>query len=356
MINLEKAFKRKRVLVTGDTGFKGSWLSLWLHELGADVLGYALPPEYENSHFALLKLDNIIHHINGDIRNLSSLQKIFTKFKPEFLFHLAAQAIVRVSYQRPKYTFDTNVGGSVNVLECMRNCASLKSAIYVTSDKCYLNKERMRGYREEDELGGDDPYSASKAAAEIVFSAYRKSFFNTRKDLGLASVRAGNVIGGGDWAKDRIIPDCMYALRDNNPIILRNPDSTRPWQHVLDPLHGYLILSIKLLTNPCKYSGSYNFGPKSGSIRTVRELAEKAIFYFGEGKIKIKKEVKAPHEAILLRLNCDKANQILNWYPRWDFNKTILETVKWYKEVLNGKSVLSMTKRQIIDFMGGEND
>ena len=355
MKDLKRVFKGRKVLVTGDTGFKGSWLSLWLHALGAEVMGYALEPE-ENSHFILLKLDKIIRHTSADIRDLESLQRVFNKFKPEFLFHLAAQAIVRVSYKEPKYTFDTNVGGSVNILECVRNCPSLRSVIYVTSDKCYLNREVRKGYCENDSLGGFDPYSASKAAAEIVFSAYLNSFFRKIDNLGLASVRAGNVIGGGDWGKDRIIPDCIRYLKEDKPIVLRNPQAVRPWQHVLDPLCGYLILAHRLSVDPKKYSGSYNFGPGTNSIKTVRQLAEEAIFNFGRGKIKIKKNSGNSHESNLLYLNCRKAKQALDWKPQFNFSKAIFETVRWYKEVMGGRQALSMTKQQINEFMEAKDD
>jgi CDP-glucose 4,6-dehydratase len=220
---ISKVFSGKKVLVTGHTGFKGSWLSLWLNELGADVSGYALPPKHEDDHFNLLGLNKLIYHFEGDIRDLSSLQHVFDEVQPEFLFHLAAQPLVRYSYQEPKITFDTNIGGSVNILECVRNTPSLKSVIYVTSDKCYQNKEWVWGYRENDELGGRDPYSASKAAAELIFSSYVDSFFKNREGFGIASVRAGNVIGGGDWSLDRIVPDSIKSLKNGQPITIRNP-------------------------------------------------------------------------------------------------------------------------------------
>ncbi len=353
VINLKKVFRNKRVFITGDTGFKGSWLGLWLHELGADVLGYALPAE-NNSHFKLLGLDRLIQHVNGDVRDYTQLKKVFTAFKPQVVFHLAAQALVRKSYADPKATFDTNIGGSVNLLESARTCTSVRSLIYVTSDKCYLNKELLRGYRESDELGGKDPYSASKAAAEMVFSAYRTSFFSAQKNTGIASVRAGNVIGGGDWAQDRIIPDCFRNLKRGEPVLLRNPDATRPWQHVLDPLHGYLKLAMLLYWDPDTYSGSYNFGPDSRSIKTVKELARKLVHYFGTGEIRIAKEKKAPHEAKLLHLDCRKAGAILDWRLMWDFDRAVFETVQWYKMVLGGAPALSITKKQINDFMEGE--
>ena len=258
----------KRVLVTGDTGFKGSWLSLWLHRIGANVLGLALPPKTERDHFNVLGLGKVISHVDCDIRDLAELEKATADFKPEVVFHLAAQALVKHSYSNPKATFDTNVGGSVNVLELVRQSPSVRALVYVTSDKCYRNKQWVWGYRENDELGGEDPYSASKAAAEMVFSAYLKSFFETRETLGAASVRAGNAIGGGDWADDRLVPDCIRALSSGEPIILRNPAAIRPWQHVLEPISGYIRLAGQLMEEPSRYSGAWNFGPELSRRRT----------------------------------------------------------------------------------------
>lgn len=344
-------FKGKKILVTGDTGFKGSWLSLWLHHLGAHVFGYALPPERMDDHFNLLNLNKIIVHETGDIRDWNSVKKIFEQTQPEILFHLAAQPLVRFSYQEPKLTFDTNVGGSVNILEAARLCDSLRALVYVTSDKCYRNNEWVWGYRENDALGGHDPYSASKAAAEHVFSSYQDSFFSTRDYLGAASVRAGNVIGGGDWASDRIVPDAIRSLKADAPIRLRNPDSTRPWQHVLEPLSGYLILAAKLLLEPKKYSGAWNFGPRSESIRTVKGLADEIVKEWGSGSILVSQEENSPHEAGLLHLNCDKANQMLGWFPSWGFEKSVTETVQWYQEVLSGKEAIVVSRNQISRYM-----
>lgn len=324
-----------------------------LHGLGANIAGFALPPNQPNDHFNLLELDKIIHHTDGDIRDLDSLMKVFYEFKPEFLFHLAAQPLVRFSYEQPKLTFDTNVGGSVNVLEAVRNTASLRSVIYVTTDKCYKNKEWIWGYRENDELGGRDPYSASKAAAELVFSSYMDSFLQNRENFGAASVRAGNVIGGGDWAIDRLVPDSIKALQKNLPIFIRNPVATRPWQHVLEPLTGYLMLAEKLYYEPSLYSGSWNFGPRVESVQTVREVVEKIIGYWGQGKIQIDKSYDAPHEANSLQLNCDKAQQILKWSTKWDFERTILETIRWYKDFSRGIPARLITESQIKDYMEG---
>ena len=291
--------------------------------------------------------------MDGDIRDLKQVQAVVDDFKPEIMFHLAAQAIVRVSYQEPKRTFDTNVGGSVNILEAARNSNSLRAVVYITSDKCYKNNEWVWGYRENDMLGGHDPYSASKAAAEMVFGAYLDSFLSSKKDFGIASARAGNVIGGGDWALNRIVPDCVRCLQKGMPILIRNPSSTRPWQHVLAPLSGYLTLAAKLLENPKKFSGSYNFGPRVQSIRTVKELVAQSIVAWGHGEFQISPETNAPHEDGLLHLNCDKAYQMLGWYPLWDFDRTILETMKWYKQVLDGQPAITMTKEQISEYMRG---
>jgi len=349
-------FSGKKIIVTGDTGFKGSWLCMWLHLLGADVLGYALPPEHADGHFNAIKLGELIEHIDGDIRDLDLLRSTFQAFQPEFVFHLAAQPLVRLSYEEPKHTFSTNVDGSVNVLEAVRVTDSVRSLIYVTSDKCYRNNEWIWGYRETDELGGHDPYSASKAAAEIVFSSYSDSFFKANPILGTASVRAGNVIGGGDWSQSRIIPDCIRALRAKEPILLRNPGSTRPWQHVLEPVFGYLALAVRLYESPDQYSGAWNFGPCVQSIRPVQALANRVIDAWGSGEIKTDIDPNAPHEACLLQLNCDKANQLLEWFPCWNFDRTVDETIYWYKAFIDGKSAVEITTQQIKDYRMSQND
>jgi CDP-glucose 4,6-dehydratase len=344
-------YRGKKVLVTGDTGFKGSWLSLWLVEMGAVVIGYSLPPLTNRDHYNLIGIKNRITHIDGDLRDSEKLNEVVSKYQPEIVFHLAAQALVRYSYENPKETFDTNIAGSVNILEAVRNYNFVKSLVYVTSDKAYKNKEWIWGYRENDELGGHDPYSASKAAAEIVFSSYVDSYFAKNNDIGLATVRAGNVIGGGDWAKDRIIPDCINAISAGKEIEVRNPNATRPWQHVLEPLSGYLLLGMKLYTNPTEYSGAWNFGPNASSIKTVNILAEKVIEVFGKGKIFHNYDPKANHEASLLHLSCDKSNTILNWYPTWDFDKTIEKTIKWYLGYLSNEEVLTLSISNINEFL-----
>ena len=343
-------YKNKRVLVIGDTGFKGSWLSYWLSKMGAGVYGYALPPTKQISHYSLLSLDKIIEHENGDIRDSESLLKVFNKVKPEIVFHLAAQALVSKSYIDPKNTFEINIMGSVNVLEVVKKSNTVKSLVYVTSDKCYENKEWIWGYRENDELGGYDPYSASKASAEIIFSSYKNSFFNDKREIGLASVRAGNVIGGGDWSVDRIIPDCINFLKNNEKIILRNPEATRPWQHVLEPLSGYLMLGKELYNDPC-FSGSWNFGPNIKSIKTVEEVANLIIKIYGSGNIKYKEKSITYHESTLLQLNCDKANSLLKWYPQWSFKKTIKKTINWYQDYFKGHEPRKLIDQNIRDFI-----
>ncbi len=356
LVKTLEVFRGKRVLVTGDTGFKGSWLALWLAEAGADVYGYALPPVKDNAHFNLLALDERICHQDGDIRHLDQLKAFFDKAQPEFVFHLAAQALVHQSYRDPKETFDTNMGGSVNVLECVRASDTVHSLVYITSDKCYRNNEWVWGYRENDELGGPDPYSASKAAAELIFSAYGTSFFESRPNFGYASVRAGNVIGGGDWSDNRVVPDCIRAVQQNEPIVLRKPEATRPWQHVLEPLSGYLTLAAKLSEDPKLYSGAWNFGPGSGTSRTVLEVAEHVVSQWGSGTIEVQTPEHALHEAGLLALNCDKARQMLGWSARWDFERTMFETVDWYKALSQSESAAEVSSMQIKRYMEPQYD
>lgn len=343
-------FAAKRVFLTGHTGFKGSWLALILKELGATVHGYSLPPQGVQNNFSLLRLHELVGHVEGDIRDAQKLKESISKFQPEIVFHLAAQAIVSKSYLDPKTTFDTNVGGSLNLLESVRECNSVRALVFVTSDKCYENVEWVWGYRENDRLGGRDPYSASKAAAEILFSSYARSFFSQRENFGAASVRAGNVIGGGDWALDRIVPDCIRSLHEDKPVFLRNPASTRPWQHVFEPLSGYLMLASGLLREPDVHSGAWNFGPHLDQARSVLDLTKKVIEYFGKGSIELSSVRASNHEAKMLQLNCDKAVQLLQWNPRWNFERTVSETVDWYKHVLGGGEAREISKKQIRNY------
>jgi CDP-glucose 4,6-dehydratase len=350
MRDILSSYAGKRIFVTGHTGFKGAWLTFLLVELGADVRGFALSPASVPSHFELLKLQDRIGHVVGDIRDASALNNEIQEFQPEFVFHLAAQALVKRSYDNPAETFDTNVMGSVNLLDAVRKCDSVRSLVYITSDKCYENVEWIWGYRENDQMGGHDPYSASKGAAEIVFSAYARSYFSSRPELGAATSRAGNVIGGGDWADNRIIPDCIRAIEDGQPIRLRNPNATRPWQHVLEPLSGYLILGARLRTNPDKFSGSWNFGPSTSGVRTVEDVASKLVDHLGRGSIEIEESQKSHHEANLLQLNCDKANQLLNWAPRWGVEKTLLATAEWFKVYMDGGGIETITRTQLHNY------
>ncbi|MCZ7556203.1 MAG: CDP-glucose 4,6-dehydratase [Bacteroidia bacterium] len=334
---METAFKRyyagKRVLVTGDTGFKGSWLCIWLNELGADVTGFALAPPSEPNNFSICRLDAKIRHVHGDVRDLAALTRLIEEVQPEIVFHLAAQALVRYSYEVPRETLETNILGTVNVLEAVRQSPSVHTVVVVTSDKCYENREQVWGYKENDPMGGDDPYSASKGAVEIVCRSYLKSFFSHREMLGGVSVRAGNVIGGGDWGRDRIVPDCINALKEGRVIEVRNPMAIRPWQHVLEPLSGYLWLGARLHEDVQRFSGGWNFGPADSSAKCVGDLAGAIVREWKTGAwldISDKNDHRL-HEAGWLRLSCDKAHFMLPWNAVLSFDETIAMTVKWYK-------------------------
>lgn len=346
-------FKGKSVFVTGHTGFKGSWLSYWLTLLGAKVTGYALAPEYEGCLFDRLDLSSRMTHILGDVRDGDKLKSALQKAQPEFVFHLAAQALVRRSYNDPITTFDTNVMGSAHLLEAIRACESVRSLVFITSDKCYLNKEWVWGYRETDELGGPDPYSASKAAAELVFRSYYQSYFKGRKGFGCGSTRAGNVIGGGDRSTDRIVPDIIRAAEQGQPVVLRSPQATRPWQHVMDPVYGYMTLAAHLYHHPDQHNGEgWNFGPPGSSIRTVKDLTERLVQQWPGVGIKIDLPKDAPHEATLLHLSIEKAQSHLGWYPRYHFNQAVDATGVWYKRVQDGADALQVTSAQIQEFTG----
>ncbi|MBO6518876.1 MAG: CDP-glucose 4,6-dehydratase [Rhodospirillales bacterium] len=349
-----EAFRGRRVLITGDTGFKGSWLALWLTKLGAQVWGFAHPPEGESPHYTLLGLADRITHHDGDIRNRDDVQKIVDAAKPEIVFHLAAQSLVRKSYESPKLTFDTNFGGGVNLLDVLRDTPSVRALVFITSDKCYLNKEWDWGYRETDELGGLDPYSASKAATELAFKAYAASYLDANEKLGAATTRAGNVIGGGDWADNRIVPDCIRALKDGQPIRIRMPHATRPWQYVLEPLSGYLCLAAKLLEDPIRYRGAWNFGPGEDSVRTVHQLTEQLVADWGGGEVIVDQLPNQAYEATLLHLSIDKARNRLGWAPRWSVDRAIRECAVWYQSVLGGTDAYTASSRQIDAYMSGE--
>lgn len=348
--SLTDSFVGKKVLITGHTGFKGSWLTFLLHSIGADVMGFALPPATPVNLFELLKLDAKVSHVVGDIRDASHIEKTMHQFQPEYVFHLAAQALVRPSYEDPVATFATNFMGSVNLLDAVRKCESVRSLVYITSDKCYENVEWVWGYREDDKLGGRDPYSASKAGAEIAFSSYTRSYFEQRPFFGAASARAGNVIGGGDWAVDRIIPDCIRAIEAQGSVRLRNPSATRPWQHVLEPISGYLLLGARLYAEPKRWGGAWNFGPSTDEVRTVKNVAEVIVAHIGRGRVEVVENNARVHEARLLQLNCDKAHQLLGWYPRWPVDKTLEATALWYKTIMTGGNAEEITRMQIHEF------
>jgi len=345
-------FKGRRVLVTGSTGFKGSWLCTWLLHLGADVSGFALAPADDAPLFDQLNLRDRIDQHDGDIRDMDTVRAMMIATQPEIVFHLAAQPLVRYSYDEPKLTFDTNVSGAVNLLEAVRENDSVKALVFVTSDKAYRNKEWIWGYRENDELGGHDPYSASKAAAELVFAGYQDSFFKNRPGFAAASVRAGNVIGGGDMSADRIVPDCIRAVKNGDETVLRNPQSTRPWQHVLEPLSGYMAVAARLLSDPESARGAWNFGPDAENVRTVEELTRTAIDVWGSGKLRIERDANQPHEANLLMLNSDKAKSKLGWRVHWDFTAAVTHTVSWYKRVNDGEDPIKVTDEQLDQFVG----
>lgn len=341
VMELERNFKGKRVLITGHTGFKGSWLAIWLKELGATVLGYSLEPPSNPNNFEAANLSNRITHVHGDIRNFPYFEEVFSEFQPEFVFHLAAQPIVRRSYEDPQLTFETNVMGTVNMLELVRKVPSVRVLVSITTDKCYENKEWIWGYRENDRLGGHDPYSSSKACAELVSQAYIRSFFSQREDIGVATVRAGNVIGGGDWGVDRLLPDCLRSLSAGDTILIRNPKATRPWQFVLEPLYGYLLLASKLFEKPKDYMGAWNFGPGNECCISVSEMVEKTINYWGSGNWeKPSGEVNQnKHEMNVLKLNSDKAYSLLRWRGVLDIDTAIEMTVKWYKNFYRSQFV-----------------
>jgi CDP-glucose 4,6-dehydratase len=342
----KNCFQNNTVLVTGHTGFKGSWLSIWLRELGAQVVGFSLEPPSDPSNFVATGLKSRIINLHGDIREIGQLTPAFREYQPEFVFHLAAQPLVRLSYDEPKLTFDTNLGGTINVLEAVRSSPSVKVLINITSDKCYENKEWTWGYRENDPMGGHDPYSASKGCAELAFAAYLRSFFtqnvSSGKRIGAASVRAGNVIGGGDWGKDRLLPDCIRALSSGQPIGIRNPRSIRPWQHVLEPLSGYLWLGALLKEDPFRYSGGWNLGPEDDSHITTVGLVERLIRYWGEGSWRDLSNKDAPHETKLLKLNCDKAHAELQWRSILNLDEGLRLSADWYKKYYDSGSMDDM--------------
>ena len=349
-------YKGKRVLVTGHTGFKGSWLSIWLHEMGAEVVGVGLDPYSEKDNFVLSGIGKKIKaDIRADIRDGQKMKDIFAEYQPEIVFHLAAQPLVRLSYDIPVETYETNVMGSINIMEAARVTDSVKVVVMITTDKCYENKEQIWGYRENEPMGGYDPYSSSKGAAEIAISSWRRSFFNSQEygkkhHVSIASVRAGNVVGGGDWAKDRIVPDCIRALEADKLIEIRSPKAIRPWQHVLEPLSGYLLLASKMWTNPTRYCEGWNFGPRAESITSVWDVATMLTNYYGRGELKDVSDPNALHEANLLMLDISKAKFQLGWEPRMNIEQCMCLVADWYKNYIK-EDVYQLCVKQIESYL-----
>jgi len=353
-IELRDFYHNKNVLITGHTGFKGSWLSMWLEHLGAKVSGLALDPKTEKDIFVLSKLQDKVDDFRGDIRSYNIVSNIFNQVNPEIVFHLAAQPLVSESYLNPIETFEINVNGTINILEAFKNSKSAKVGVFITTDKVYINQEKKEGYVETDPIGGYDPYSSSKAATEIVIESWRSSFMNpndyTKHGKSISSVRAGNVIGGGDWSKDRLVPDIVRSIEDVTPLMVRNLDAVRPWQHVLDPLFGYMLLGKRMWENPNKYSSAWNFGPNNLEQKRVKDLVEDCFDYFG---LKTSKSLKLSHkfhETNVLLLNSTKALNQLGWVNNLDYNETIRYTMEWYSKYKD-YDPYNLTIQQINKFM-----
>lgn len=344
-------YSGKKVLITGHTGFKGSWLNLWLNMLGAKTCGVSLPPDSSPNHFELLKPSGQSHFI--DIRDREKLNELIVNFRPDIVFHLAAQPLVRRSYENPVETYETNVMGTLNVLEACRKTNDVKAIIIATTDKVYENKEWVWGYRENDPVGGYDPYSSSKGCAEILISSYRNSFFNLNEygkshNALLGSCRAGNVIGGGDWAEDRLLPDAIRSTVMGKTTEIRNPLAIRPWQHVLDPLRGYLLLGQKLLERNVDFAQAWNFGPDDESNLPVKDVMEEMKLNWNQIKYEVKRNEKQPHEANILKLDCSKAKTKLGWTPVWGIKESVKATCDWYRNFYDEKQLI--TEKQITDF------
>tara|TARA_B110000259_G_scaffold187801_1_gene243400 strand:+ start:1492 stop:2589 length:1098 start_codon:yes stop_codon:yes gene_type:complete len=349
-LNFLSEFKGKTVVITGHTGFKGVWLASWLNSLGAKVIGISLDPYTEPSHFKESKLNNYIRDLRIDVRNKAEIEKAISEAEPDYIFHLAAQALVRQSYEDPLETWEVNVLGTLNILEAIRNVSNPCAVVMITSDKCYDNVEWVWGYRETDPMGGPDPYSASKGAAELAIRSHIKSFFpQNNSKVRIASARAGNVIGGGDWSEDRIIPDCVKAWSQDDIVKLRNPHSTRPWQHVLEPLSGYLSLAVALKKDPYFHGQSFNFGPQSQQNHSVLDLVKQMSTYWDKVRWEdISVNETGPYESGLLKLNCDKALHFLNWHAVMEFQDTVKMTAEWYGAYYEKSSdIMELTNSQI---------
>ena len=349
--NYLNVYNGSNVIITGHTGFKGSWLTAWLKYLGANITGISLDPCTTPSHFSSLKINDEINDLRTDIRNKNELANIVSDIKPDFVFHLAAQALVSNAYEFPIDTWQTNVIGTLNLIDALRNIDKKCTAVFITSDKCYQNFEWVWGYRENDILGGIDPYSASKAAAEIAIHSHIKSFFSSSSNVRIGSARAGNVIGGGDWSQNRIVPDCIRAWISDEVVLLRNPSSTRPWQHVLEPLSGYLTQAVALSERPTLQGESFNFGPSNNTNHSVLSLVEQMSINWDKVKWEITSKKSNLYESGLLKLNCDKALHELNWQSVLDFESTVSMTIDWYKSYYENPDITAvLSKNQIINY------
>lgn len=342
----------KKVFLTGHTGFKGGWLTIWLASMGAKISGYALSPSTSPNLYEAAKIASLCERsLIADIRELNSLRKALVEAAPDVVIHMAAQPLVRYSYANPVETYATNVMGTVHLLESVRSCPSVRAVLVITTDKCYENKEWVWGYRENEPMGGYDPYSNSKGCAELVTAAYRQSFFSEKAyanhRVAIASARAGNVIGGGDWSEDRLIPDAITAFQTNQPLMIRSPQATRPWQHVLEPLSGYLVLAQALFERGANFSGAWNFGPQDSDARPVKEVIELLISQWGDTAVWQQDGALQPHEAHFLKLDCSKAKKALSWSARWSLEKAISAIVEWQRAYSNGEDMLGVTRKQI---------
>jgi CDP-glucose 4,6-dehydratase len=351
-----KTWRGRRVFLTGHTGFKGSWLALWLSRLGAQIRGYALDPCTEPNIFNLASVGTVVEDVRGDVRDYAKLEASITEFGPEVVFHLAAQPIVRRSYADPVGTYGTNVMGTVHLMEAIRKTPSVRAVVCVTTDKCYQNQGWIWPYRETDPLGGYDPYASSKACAEIVSAAYRSSFFPIERlhehGVGLATARAGNVIGGGDWSEDRLLPDLVRGFISGQPVLIRRPNAIRPWQHVLEPLHGYMMLAEELLAKHAKFASSYNFGPSDDDIWPVERVATKLVQMWGNGASWIRDTVPSAHEDHVLRLDASRARVELGWEPRLRIEAALEWTMAWYRAWNQGDKMAEFTGNQIVEYEG----
>jgi CDP-glucose 4,6-dehydratase len=354
MVTMTGFWQGKKVLLTGHTGFKGSWLSVWLQMLGAEVVGYSLPAPTQPCLFELAQVSDRLHSIIGDVRDLEHLGRTIKKYQPEIVIHMAAQALVRESYRNPVDTYAINVMGTVNLLEAVRQVGGVKAVVNVTSDKCYENQEWFWGYRENEALGGYDPYSSSKGCSELVTSAYRNSFFHPmnydKHGVGIATARAGNVIGGGDWASDRLIPDILRAWQTGEKVVIRNPNAVRPWQHVLEPLSGYLTLAEYLYKDGATYSGAWNFGPDESDTKTVGWIVEQMANLWGKEADWVQENLSQPHEANYLKLDCSKARSQLKWQPKLDVKTALAWVIDWTKSLHYGANMRDFTLDQVNQF------